>query len=171
MKQLLFFFIPFFFVGKNSTNLVAYRKMMDAAVENSDVAERIYGEFKAFDENGQSVLVGYRGISELLMCKHVFNPVKKIAYFRRGRALLESAIKSSPGDPELIFLRYTTQVNVPSILNYSANLDNDKDLLIAYLQKGVSGNTDQDLYCRIKNYMEQSRTLTAYERSIIKNLL
>ena len=171
MRRLLFFFIPFFFVGKNSTNLVVYRKMMDAAVENSDVAERIYGEFKAFDENGQSVLVGYRGISELLMCKHVFNPVKKIAYFRRGKALLENAIKSSPGDPELIFLRYTTQVNVPSILNYSANLDNDKNLLMAYLQKGISGNTDQDLYCRIKNYMEQSRTLTAYERSVIKNLL
>ena len=171
MKQLLFIFIPLLFMGKSSANLVAYRKMMDAAVESSVVAEKIYGEFKAFDETGQSVLVGYRGISEMLMCKHVFNPVKKIAYFRRGKAFLENAIKSSPGEPELIFLRYTTQVNLPSIMNYSANLDDDKGILIAYLQKGISGNTDQDLYGRIKNYMEQSRTLTAYERSIIKNLL
>lgn len=143
---------------------------MDAAAGNSVIAEKMYVDFKAFTEADQPILVGYRGISEMLMCKHVLNPMSKLNYFRRGKRMLERAIKLAPGNTELIFLRYTTQVNVPTLLNYSGDLDGDKDKLLSYLNNGMSDQTDEDLYTRIKTYMLQSTRLSAFEKNNIKNL-
>ena len=170
MKQLLTFIIPLLMYTGLSKDLAGYRKAMDAAVDDSKVAEEMYVDFKRFPENGQAILVGYRAISEILMSKHVFNPISKVSYFRRGKRLLEKAITSEPENTELIFLRYTTQVSVPPLLNYSGNLEADEQSLLSYLKNMSSKSSDQDLYNRIKIYMLQSERLSAIEKNTIKNL-
>jgi len=169
MKYFLLLLFPLLLNKTSNNELLAYRKMMDAAVDNSSIAQKMYTSFKSFNES-ESLLMGYRAISELLMCKHAFNPISKLAHFNKGKKLLEQSIKSAPGNPELIFLRYTTQVSVPSLLNYSANLKTDKNILLIYLKRGITEETDRDLYCRIREYLEQSGNLSVNERSAIKNL-
>jgi hypothetical protein len=52
--------------------------------------------------------------------------------------LLEKAIKQSPSDPELRYIRYAIQVSIPKFLGYNMHILEDKMIL----QESItSGNT------------------------------
>jgi hypothetical protein len=80
-----------------------------------------------------------------------------------GKKLLESAIQKDLRNIELRFFRFSTQSNVPALLNYSSNINEDKMILMNYL-KISSSTTDKDLYQRIKSYMLKSTYCSASEK-------
>jgi hypothetical protein len=151
-------------------NLVDLRLQLDQAANNKVKAQQFNDRFKQVTEAGQPVLVGFKAISELILCKHVFSPISKLSHFRKGRGLLEKAIAASPKNPELSYFRYTTQSNVPALLNYSGNIYQDKGVLINYLKSSGSKAADPDLYNRIRSYMLGSKYCTAEELKLIKTL-
>ncbi|MFA6261387.1 MAG: hypothetical protein WC760_07965 [Bacteroidia bacterium] len=69
--------------------------------------------------------LGYTGAATILMAKHTLNPMAKLNYFENGKALLELAIQREPGNMELRFLRYCIQSNIPALLAYHQNKDED----------------------------------------------
>jgi hypothetical protein len=146
-------------------DLVSYRKLMDKAATDSDTAESLYSLCKKINVTDDPVHVGIRAMSEILMCKHVFNPVSKLSHFNRGKKLLDQAISRSKTAPELYFFRFATQSNVPSILKYSSNLDADKAILLKYLK---SKPADKDLHQRVKTFMLNSKYCNSQEKEIIK---
>jgi hypothetical protein len=164
----LFLLWPLTFPG--TLNLVELRQQLDEAANNKTKAEQFNARFKNVTEAAQPILVGFKAISELILCKHVFSPISKLSHFRKGRNLLEKAIAASPNNPELSFLRYTTQSNVPSLLNYSGNLFQDKAVLVNYLRSATAKAADPDLYQRVKSYMEASKYCTPQEVKLIKSL-
>jgi hypothetical protein len=151
-------------------NLVELRQQLDQAANSKVKAQQFNERFKQVTEGGQPILVGFKALSELILCKHVFSPISKLAHFRKGRNLLEKAIAASPNNPELSFLRFTTQSNVPSLLNYSGNIMQDKSVLINYLRSTTSKAADPDLYQRVKSYLQESKFCTAGEVKLIKSL-
>ncbi|MCD0489639.1 hypothetical protein LPB86_15460 [Pedobacter sp. MC2016-14] len=138
----------------DTADLRVYRKLMEQSVEDSKVATQFYEKLKTVKDDGLPVVMGFKAMSEFLMCKHLVNPLSRLSHFKNGRKLLEEAIAKSEDNPELIFFRYTTQLNCPSILNYNGNLASDKAFLLQWLNKNAS---DEDLYKRIKTFMAKRR--------------
>jgi hypothetical protein len=151
-------------------DLAAYRKLLDDSLENKAAAKQFYEQMQQVKESDEPVLLGFRAMSELMLCKHLLNPMSKLSHFNRGRDLLESAIKRTPKDPELLFFRLSTQSNVPSILRYSRNINEDKLLLIGYLKAGFQPGQDKALYKRIKDYLLINQHCSAKEKAMIKTL-
>lgn len=151
-------------------DLAAYRKLLDDSLENKAAAKQFYEQMQQVKESDEPVLLGFRAMSELMLCKHLLNPMSKLSHFNRGRDLLESAIKRTPKDPELLFFRLSTQSNVPSILRYSRNINEDKLLLIGYLKAGFHPGQDKALYKRIKDYLLINQHCSAKEKAMIKTL-
>ena len=77
-----------------------------------------------------ALATGYSGAFTMVMARHTANPFKKLRYFRDGKALLERAIKASPQDTELRFLRLSLQHNLPAILNYSTAIKTDTEFVL-----------------------------------------
>jgi len=150
-------------------DLPAYRKLLAKSMESQAVAKHFYEQLKHAKTDGDPVILGFRAMSEMMLCKHMLNPISRIGHFNKGRDLLELAIKTKPGSPELLFFRLNTQVNVPTVLGYRGNLASDKAELIKYLKKGTD-ESDANLYKIIKNYLAQSSYCTAEERAMIKSL-
>lgn len=157
------------FMNSGTVNLVSLRKQLDGAANNKALAEKFNEQFKNISEKSQPILVGFKAISELVLCKHVLSPISKLSHFKKGKRLLEAAIAASPENPELCFFRFTTQSNVPSLLNYSSDLQADKRVLINALRSGAIKG-DPDLFKRIKNYMLSSKQCTAQEITLLKSL-
>jgi hypothetical protein len=157
------------FMNPGTVNLVSLRQQLDGAANDKALAEKFNDQFKNVNERSLPILQGFKAISEMVLCKHVISPISKLSHFKKGKRLLESAIAASPENPELCFFRFTTQSNVPSLLNYSSDIQADKQVLINALKSG-SIKGDPDLFKRIRNYMLSSKYCTAQEITILKRL-
>ncbi len=147
------------------------RDMLDHAVDDKAQALKFYKRLKVVDDGEQPVMVGFRAMSEFLMCKHLLNPFSRLSHFNKGKALLERAVKEDEGNVELLFFRLCTQTNVPAVLNYNSNIEGDKQALISYLLKhNQKVQPDPVLYKRIKTYLLMNKYCSVAEKAKIKML-
>lgn len=149
-------------------DLSAYRKLLDQSLEDEDASHRFYAQFKPVKESGEPILVGFKAMSEFMLCKHMINPFGQLSHFNKGRKLLENAIKRDRLNPELLFFRLSTQSNIPSFLRYKMNIKADKLALISYLR--AHDDDDKILYSRIKAYLLINQYCTAEEKAMIRKL-
>ncbi|GGC65996.1 hypothetical protein GCM10011387_19500 [Pedobacter quisquiliarum] len=155
----------------NGTDLTEMRKQLDKAANDSKVADQFNDRFKDLNEKTAApVLLGFKAISEMIQAKHAFSPISKVSHFKKGKRLLELAISKDPNNAELIFFRYTTQVNVPGMLNYSSNLKADRQLLVNFLKADAKAPKDADLHRRIKKYLVSDKPGSATEVEMLKKL-
>ncbi len=117
------------------------RIMLHNATSNEQACTKMIGLLEPFNETNNPLLFGYRGGATMLMAKHAFNPFSKLSYFKKGKLMLESAIKADHTNVELRFLRYTIQTNVPGFLNYKS----DKNLDRTFISQSLPKLKDQEL--------------------------
>ena len=84
----------------------------------------------------------------------VTGPFKKLQLFKKGRSLLEDALKKHAADPELRFLRLMIQEHAPGIVNYKSHLEEDRSLIEADFNK-----LPKDLQQIILDYSKESKVL------------
>tara|TARA_B110000116_G_C16577611_1_gene464770 strand:- start:62 stop:517 length:456 start_codon:yes stop_codon:yes gene_type:complete len=86
------------------------------------------------------LIIGYKGCYYLIKCKFIKNPINKVAYFKKGRRLLEYAIKKHPTLVELRFIRYTVQIHMPKYLMYHNSIEKD----ISFVENNIESIKDQE---------------------------
>ncbi|WP_340074474.1 hypothetical protein [Leptobacterium sp. I13] len=79
------------------------------------------------------VTMGYKGVSEAMLAKHVFFPTAKLNHFKRGKLKIEKAISMDSGNIELRYLRLLVQLNVPPILGYHKNISEDIQFFMEHI--------------------------------------
>jgi len=163
---LLLLCLPFF-----KEDLSAYRKLLDHSLKDEATADRFYETLKTVKEDAEPVMVGFKAMSEFMLCNHLINPLSKLSHFKKGRRLLEGAIKRDPQHPELLFFRLSTQSSIPAMLKYKMNITEDKLALIRYL-KTAAGQSAEDkvLHNRIKAYLLINQYCSAEEKAMIKKI-
>lgn len=95
------------------------------------------------------VLRGYEAGMKMIMARHVVLPWSKWMWFSEGRDQLESLIETNPEQPELIFIRYSIQTNIPAFLGYNRQIDRDR----RWLEQQVNELHDAALKRMIRNYL------------------
>lgn len=68
---------------------------------------------------------GYKGICETMMAQYVYLPTSKLRYFNSGKRKIEAAIRQSPDNGELRYIRLLVQLNAPAMLGYNAKINRD----------------------------------------------
>lgn len=150
-------------IQTSEKEILLLRKLFEDSAISSSSATNFYEQTRKITPQSTSTLIGFKAMSELMMCNHVFSPLSKLSYFNSGKKLLETAIQKDPKNIELRFFRFSTQSNVPALLNYSSNINEDKLILMNYLKINNS-ITDKDLYQRIKTYMLKSSYCSSSEK-------
>lgn len=147
-----------------------YRKLLIEAENNKYAAKLFLEKTEKLATSNDIIFTGFKAMANIMMCKHDMNPITRIGYFNKGKSMLEYAISKEPDNIELIFYRYTVQVNVPSVLGYKSNLKDDKIKMINYIvsQKSVA-KKDTELYNNIKSYLLNSSYCTNDEKKLIQD--
>lgn len=116
------------------------------------------------------VLLAYYGASTAAAPNCIGNPAKKIAYFRRGKQMLDDAVAKKPGQLEIRFLRFATQTKAPSFLGYNANIQDDKKFILENIKQFGSQPANREIAAKIAGFMVDSGQLTSNESARIKTL-
>lgn len=166
MKKRLFicFYILISLVTRSNNDLVTIRDHFYRASKSSDSADSLLTRLTNDQQNNNYVLMGYKGMAQLLVCYHSYNPYTKFKYFLTGKESLEKAIKNDPENIELRFLRLSVQLNAPVFLGYFSNIDDDKKKIF----DGMKSISDKDLFDRIVNYTLHAKKLTEPEKQKVR---
>lgn len=85
------------------------------------------------DEANMATIMAYKAVSETMKAEHKFSPISKLQLFNAGKGKLEAVLEARP-TTEARYLRLLVQLNVPGILNYSNNIEEDLDHLARTLK-------------------------------------
>jgi len=141
--------------------LTEARQKMPKAFESEMVCQDLYDKLKTV-KNPDTILKGYIGGVNIAMSKHA--PLfDKRGYLITGTELLDAAIREKPNTTELLFLRLTIQLNLPSFLGYNDNIDEDKKFIFENYE-----TAPPYLKERITNFIKKSDHFTEEEKARIK---
>ena len=126
------------------------RMLFHKAQSSEKACLELIDRLEPYNESNNVLFMGYRACAVMLMAKHVFNPFGKLSYFKKGKEMLERAIKPDLDNVELRFLRYTIQTNVPFFLNYNQYKEIDR----LFLVNSLINLHDQKLKRIITSYLK-----------------
>jgi len=117
-------------------------------IDSEDDIEQIMGMSVDPEDPKASTAKAYQAASTCMMAEYVFSPIKKLKYFNQGKTSLEDLIAEAKS-VENVYLRLLIQLNIPRLLNYYKNIDED----IAFLEAELPGaKIDVDYkYTMIRN--------------------
>ncbi len=150
------------------SDVLELRKLYYLSYKDKTAADKLYKDTRAYDAK-QPKMLGYKAVASMMMCNYITNPYTRVKYFYAGKGDLEKAIKTSPADVELRYLRYTVQENVPGVLNYNGSMSEDRKILVTYLNDAANREKDPDLHARIMKYMLNSKTVPAETKKHISS--
>lgn len=107
-----------------SIDISEVRNLFSRASEEKLAARRLE-EILSGAPQDDARLQAYKGVAEAMSARNFLNPMKKLTAFQQGKARLEAAVAADPGNPEIRFVRFMLQQNVPGYLNYQSNLQED----------------------------------------------
>ena len=98
-------------------------------IDSEEDIERIIAISIDTDQPDASTAKAYQAASTCMLAEYVFSPIRKLKYFNQGKTSLEELIAEQKS-VENVYLRLLIQLNIPRLLNYYKNIDQD----IAYLE-------------------------------------
>lgn len=121
------------------------------------------GQMKFFDrikseKYASAVHQAYAGTAEAASAECASGPYNKIEYFNRGKKNIEAAVNKAPQNPEVRFMRFATQANIPSFLFYD-NLKEDKALILEQLPTLLTDASQQMFWIKVAEFMKNSGKL------------
>ena len=127
---LLIAFLSIFTTNSNQdTQLLKELRLKFQKIESEDDIQRILDWSLDPDDPNVLTAKSYQAAGKCMMAEYVFSPVKKLKYFNQGKTSLEELIAEEKS-VEKVYLRLLIQMEVPRLLNYYKNIDED----IAFLQ-------------------------------------
>ena len=142
---------------KTETPLQHARGLFVKSYSSKAQCYEFHSALKQIDIKNNFTLSGYKAVSEIMLCRHLLNPINKLNHFNIGREQLEESIRLAPNNIELRFLRYSVQKNAPQLLRYNSNVKEDKACIERWLQHDKQ--TDPELYEFIREYMQHYKTV------------
>lgn len=154
-----------------SVSIDKAREMYFGMDESGKKALQLYQALEKSEIGTNFVLIAYKGASKAAAAGAVDGIRSKLAYFSDGKEMLEKAVAAKPLDAEIRFLRLATQLNAPSFLGYTGEIETDKKLVMNTMNLVAASHPNQYLYQQICNFLLLHGKLTVKEKDIVNKLL
>lgn len=136
--------------SQQKETLLIIRSEFQEISNEEDIEKLLTYDCESVDGHERQMIEAYRAAGTCMMANYVFSPMSKLRYFNKGKKRLEELIEEGK-DVENVYLRLLLQLNVPRILSYHQDIEED----IAYLNL----------------YMAKAPIDISYKRTMIKNLI
>lgn len=138
----------------NEPSIATVRALLKKASEDKNSCKQLLTLLQPYNAQNNPLFYGYYGIANMVQAKHTVNPFTKLSHFKKGKAMLESAIARDSSNIELRMLRYATQKNAPSFLNYNASLQADE----AFLKVALPNITDSYVKTEVSGFLQNTKS-------------
>ncbi len=180
--SILFLFYGFYifqifqtFQAMASTNLYAdnqeslgyLRKTYLEAIEDATINDNLLADLEKIKSKTPTFLA-YQGACEGLRAKHSLNPYKKVEYLKKAQKTLLDAIKQSPNNIEIRYLRFSIQHNCPAFLRNNQDMEEDRLVIINNINTETNQQLDKSIIQLIVNFLIHSNRCDDKEIEILK---
>lgn len=161
--KFLIVFITVLFLNTLLLDVDTVRIAYKEAAHDKTKVEAFYKLLSKVTKEDNITLVAYKGAAISLMGKHARKIKDKKELFIEGVSYIEFAIKKSPKNIEIHFIRLGIQENTPKILKYKSNIEEDKDFIL----KQFNAIKSLTLKKHIRDYILQSKAFSDEEKAVI----
>lgn len=127
----------------------------------SQDAEACKKELDALDaKKTTGIELAYHGAYYMVYAKHLSSPLSKLNTFKKGKSLMDEAIRQTNKNEEVHFLRLTIQTHAPSILGYDTDIKQDLHIILSKWDAIPEGNLKKN----IKDFLSQNKNLLTEEQ-------
>ena len=159
--------ISFFLVTlSNAQSLSTVRKEYYEAINSSKATNRLHDKLKKAPSN-DPLFMAYLGSTQALKARFSWNPYNKLSYLSEGLKTLGEAVRKSPRNLEIRFLRFSLVHYLPSFLGYKNTLHADKKIIIELIHNKQFGAVDTALLKNIIEFMKETKHCTKDEIAIL----
>lgn len=123
---------------------------------------------KLLDKEKSPEAKAYAAAMLFMKAKYAKFPLSKYSNFKKGKSTLDQLIQENKSNAEFRYLRFVFQNEMPSFLNYDANIEEDFSVIVARLEK--SGLV-KDFKLKIVKNMLLVKNITANQTTQLKVLL
>jgi hypothetical protein len=145
----------------NVPTIEQVRTLYEKSATEESACNRLMEILSPYDEKNNPLYAGYRASAMMMMAKHVANPFSKMSYFKKGKKILETAIKADEKNIELRFLRFNAQTHIPSFLGYNDSIEADRK----FLENSFPGIKDAKLKEFLAPYLKKSDYIAADKKA------
>ena len=155
-------------------NVQELRNLYQQASEDVEAGRLFYDLMRNYDGR-EPVVLAYKAAAEAIEAKYSSVVFSKLKHLKVSARLFEQAVRLNSSNPEIRFLRYTVEQNVPSYLNMSEHLQEDKSIIMASLKRvsdsGIAAAWVQTV-CEVMLSLgycteEEKSELRHYKRSLV----
>lgn len=150
-KLITLLFISLYITGSNSINKLDFYNTFKS--DEKSVIEKGIKQIK--EVNSSNLKNAYLGALVMKSAQFPSTPKEKIAVFKEGKELLETAISKEPKNGEFRFLRLATQEKSPKVLKYNGNIEEDKKILLS-----TYNSLEFTVKKVVKKYAEESTVIS-----------
>lgn len=115
-----------------------------------------------------STILAYQGAVAALKGNYSLFPTTKLSYFWKASNYFQKALSENPTDLEAIFLRFTVECGVPSLMNHALHLQEDKKKIIELLP---TSHLEEDFKKAIAEYLIESGRCTSTEKKALEKFI
>lgn len=140
------------------------------AVQDSQKADLLLKKINEIKPKSALIMV-YYGATCAIMAKNKWNPFSAIKLLKKADKDMNNAVKISPENLEIRFIRFAVQKNIPSYLGLSANIEEDKKYLIKHIDSFYNPKLNKKMRDYIVWFMTEQGGYNEKQIQLIKEKL
>ena len=127
------------------------RHYYELAAADKVAGEKFY-ELLADYQDRDALVLGYKAASEAIRARDasMFN---KLTYVQDAAKTFEQAVSIDPQNPEIRFLRFSVESNLPAFLGLSKHVDEDKEMLLNAALSHPKSGLDAESFRTVRSFL------------------
>ena len=127
------------------------RRHYELAAADKTAGEKFY-KLLADYQDKDALVLGYKAASEAIRARDasMFN---KLTYVQDAARTFEQAVGLAPQNPEIRFLRFSVESNLPAFLGLSKHVDEDKEMLLNAALSHPKSGLDAESFRTVRSFL------------------
>lgn len=127
------------------------RRHYEQAAADKAAGEKFY-KLLADYKDRDGLVLAYKGASEAIRARDasMFN---KLTYVQDAAKTFEQAVSIDPQNPEIRFLRFSVESNLPPFLGLSKHVDEDKEMLLSAALSHPKSGLDTEAFRTVRDFL------------------
>ena len=127
------------------------RRHYEQAAADKAAGEKFY-KLLADYKDRDALVLGYKAAAEAIRARDasMFN---KLTYVQDAARTFEQAVGLDPQNPEIRFLRFSVESNLPAFLGLSKHVEEDKELLLNAALKHPNSGLDPEAFRTVRHFL------------------
>jgi hypothetical protein len=129
----------------------ALRQQFAKASSDKTAAEAFYKQLADY-KGHDAIVLAYKGAAEAIRARDA-SMFDKLTFIQQANRSFEQAVSLAPQNPEVRFLRFSVESNLPGFLGMSKHVDEDKALLLRAALDHPTSGLDAEAFHFVRRYL------------------